>query len=54
MAEAKALLYIQINPPARNEAAFDAWYDEHQARRVTMPGFLNARRYRLATYPVPA
>ena len=46
MAQSQALLYIQLNPPAGNEAAFDAWYDEHQARRTEMPGFLNARRYR--------
>lgn len=46
MAQSQALLYIQLNPPAGNEAAFDAWYDEHQARRIEMPGILNARRYR--------
>jgi len=48
MAQPQALLYLQINPPAGDEAAFDVWYDEHQARRVEMPGFRNARRYRLA------
>jgi hypothetical protein len=48
MADAKALLYYQFNPPADNEAAFLAYYDEHQARRIEMPGFLNARRYHLA------
>jgi hypothetical protein len=37
---------MQINPPAGNEAAFDAWYDEHQAVRAGMAGFLGARRYR--------
>jgi hypothetical protein len=46
MAHARALLYIQLNPPSGNEAAFDAWYDEHQAKRMAMPGFLNARHYR--------
>jgi hypothetical protein len=46
MTQSQALLYIQINPPPGNESAFDAWYDEHQARRTEMPGFLNARRYR--------
>jgi hypothetical protein len=45
MAQARALLYVQMNPPKGNETAFDAWYDEHQARRIEMPGFLNARRY---------
>lgn len=45
MAASQALLYVQANPPAGNEAAFSAWYDEHQRRRVEMPGFLNARRF---------
>jgi len=48
MAKAQALLYYQFNPPAGNEAAFLEYYDEHQARRIEMPGFLNARRYQLA------
>jgi hypothetical protein len=48
MAESQALLYIQANPPVGNEAAFATWYDEHQRRRVEMPGFFNARRFELA------
>ena len=48
MPRSKALLYYQFNPPADNEAAFVDYYDEHQARRMGMPGFLNARRYQLA------
>jgi hypothetical protein len=48
MPHAKALLYYQFNPPADNEATFVSYYDEHQARRMEMPGFLNARRYVLA------
>jgi len=45
MAQSQALLYIQLNPPAGDAAAFDAWYEEHQEKRLTMPGFLSARRY---------
>jgi hypothetical protein len=48
MAESTALLYFHINPPAGHEAAFEAWHAEHLARRVEMPGFLNARRFHLA------
>ena len=48
MAESQALLYFHINPPAGNEAAFETWHAEHLARRVEMPGFLNARRFHLA------
>ena len=48
MAQSQALLYYQFNPPAGNEAAFLEYYDEHQARRMEMPGFINARRYHLA------
>src|SRR4051794_27662731 len=49
MAQSRALLYIQLSPPAGpagDTTAFDAWYDEHQARRAEMPGFLNVSRYR--------
>src|SRR5690348_16471237 len=45
MADSQALLFFHINPPAGNEAAFEAWHAEHLARRVEMPGFLNARRF---------
>jgi hypothetical protein len=46
MAQAGALLYVQMNPPPGAEQAFDAWYDDHMAVRLGMPGFLNAQRYR--------
>jgi hypothetical protein len=48
MAESKALLCVQFNPPAENEAAFSAWFDQHLATRIEVPGFLSARLYRLA------
>ena len=46
MTQARALLYVQMNPPADAEDQFHAWYDDHLAVRVAMPGFLNAQRYR--------
>ncbi len=45
MAQAQALLYVQMNLPA-DEQAFHAWYEDHMAVRRGMPGFLNAQRYR--------
>jgi hypothetical protein len=46
MAQAKALLYVQMNPPSEAQQLFDEWYDDHMAVRLTMPGILNAQRYR--------
>ena len=48
MPQAKALLYVQMNLPAdaQAEQAFHAWYEDHMAVRRTMPGILNAQRYR--------
>src|SRR5687768_1220482 len=48
MTQAKALLYVQMNPPtdAAAERSFHAWYEDHMAVRREMPGILNAQRYR--------
>jgi hypothetical protein len=36
-----------MNPPADDEAGFNAWYDdEHVPNRLALPGFLSARRYK--------
>ncbi len=36
-----------MNPPADDEAAFNAWYDEeHVPLRLATPGFLSGRRYK--------
>lgn len=41
------LLLALSRPPAGNEAGFNRWYDdEHAPGRLTVPGFLTARRYR--------
>ncbi|HEX8966742.1 MAG TPA: hypothetical protein VF937_02610 [Chloroflexota bacterium] len=43
----QGLLAAFMNPPADDEAGFNAWYDdEHTPLRLTVPGFLSARRYR--------
>jgi hypothetical protein len=40
------MLLAFSDPPAGQEAAFNAWYDEeHAPNRLTVPGILNARRY---------
>ena len=46
MTQAQALLYVQMDPPPGAEEAFHAWYDDHMAVRLAMPGILNAQRYR--------
>jgi hypothetical protein len=47
-----ALLYVLSDPPEGGEERFDAWYDDdHITRRLGVPGFLNARRYRAAAGP---
>jgi hypothetical protein len=47
MDQAKALLYVQMNPPddAQGARAFHEWYEDHMAVRREMPGFFNAQRY---------
>ena len=45
MAQAQALLYVQMNLP-EDEQLFNAWYEDHMAVRREMPGILNAQRYR--------
>jgi hypothetical protein len=41
------LLLAFTSPPADDEDGFNAWYDdEHAPARLTVPGILNARRYK--------
>jgi hypothetical protein len=44
----KALLVVFMEPGAEVEAEFNQWYDAHHVpERVSVPGFLGARRYEL-------
>ena len=45
MADPPALLYVLMDPPT-DEDAFRAWYDQHAAARLRMPGISSAARYR--------
>ena len=45
MPDARALLYVHMNPPPGAEDEFHAWYEDHAAKRYAMPGILSARRY---------
>jgi hypothetical protein len=45
VAKAQGVLLAFSNPPAGEEQAFNDWYQEHAAARLTVPGVLNARRY---------
>jgi hypothetical protein len=45
--EGKGLLAVWTDIPAALEEDFNRWYnEEHLAERASIPGFLNARRYR--------
>jgi len=44
-AEARALMYVQMNPP-EDENAFNEWYAKHAPDRLALPGILTARRYK--------
>src|SRR5258706_884379 len=45
----QGLLVAFMNPPADDEAGFNAWYDEeHVPNRLAVAGFLNGRRYAAA------
>jgi hypothetical protein len=46
MTKSGALLYVQMNVPEGHEQLFSDWYEDHMAVRRTMPGILNAQRYR--------
>jgi hypothetical protein len=46
VATAQAVLLAFTSPPAGEEEAFNAAYQEHAALRLRVPGVLNARRYR--------
>jgi hypothetical protein len=41
----RAVLLALSSPPPGEEAAFNAWYDEHAPARLTVPGVSSARRY---------
>ena len=44
----KALLVVFMQPKAEVEAEFNDWYNQHHVpERVSVPGFLNARRFEL-------
>jgi len=45
-AQPQGLLIAFSDPPPGEEDAFSAWYEEHAASRLTVPGIFNARRYR--------
>jgi hypothetical protein len=45
MPEARALMYVQMDPPEGAEDAFHAWYEDHAAKRRALDGFLSVRRY---------
>jgi hypothetical protein len=45
----QGLLVASMNPPADDEAGFNAWYDqEHVPNRLAVAGFVNGRRYTAA------
>jgi hypothetical protein len=44
--DSTALLIVFMNPPADDQAAWDAWYDdEHVPTRLATPGILSGARY---------
>ena len=44
----KALLVVFMEPEAGTEAEFNEWYNKHHVpERVSVPGFLGARRYEI-------
>ncbi len=46
MTAKKALLLARMDPPAKRETEWNKWYNQrHVADRVTIPGFLSARRF---------
>src|SRR5919197_6763770 len=46
VAQAQGVLLALSDPPPGEEAAFNEWYQGHAAARLTVPGILNARRYK--------
>ena len=47
MADAKGLLLVMMDIAPEHEEEFNRWYDEqHVPERLSVPGFLSARRYR--------
>ena len=46
MTKKKALLMVKVDPPIEQEGQWNSWYnDRHVAGRLTIPGFLSARRF---------
>lgn len=51
----KGLLLTMTEPPAQMEEEFNAWYDsEHLPERLSIPGFISARRWVDAQSPAGA
>lgn len=49
MTEAKAVLVVQVEVNPSDEDEFNRWYDEeHIPEKLATPGFLSARRFRVA------
>ena len=50
MSMARGVLVVLTEPDPRYEEEYNAWYDdEHMAERLSIPGFVSARRWRSAT-----
>jgi hypothetical protein len=45
LVQPQGLLLAFSDPPAGEEDAYNAWYEEHAAGRLTVPGIFNGRRY---------
>jgi hypothetical protein len=46
VAKKNALLLVKVDPPATQEDQWNRWYDDrHVAGRLSLPGFLSARRF---------
>jgi len=45
--QGRALLLVMMDVDPEHEAEFNRWYEEeHVPERMSIPGFVNARRYR--------
>ena len=46
MPKNKALLFVKLDPPVKEEGNFNNWYNNtHIPDRLSLPGFLSARRF---------
>ncbi len=49
MSEARAVLVVTVEVDAADEDEFNRWYDEeHIPEKLATPGFLSARRFKVA------